>query len=412
VKAEIERAIRARDKRVADSSHAEGFATALSARMKKAEAEILELGAKKEEAEVKANRLQVEMDKLQGEHDKLLQHNEQLKGSVSEHETALDQQEQAANEGQLAQQNLQMRVEALENELASAHAQGLQLAKNRDSLLAQLRNSKEVVARITADNLMFINKIKHCENKLEQAVREREMLRQDLNSNDSRWFEHLRDELQKLTTQHMAEKDAQEASVAEAKENIRGELEQAHARCEALEGELAENKDAYAALQRAADLGQQKLAALQEAHDDLQNKHHSTAQSHGSLSAEKQTLSETLEATRRDNTAKTNVIEELQKQLQGAARTVAEATSERDTMREEAERLSEEKEKQKDLNEIILKDAEEACGAQGRGLVCETGEGHSIPATLQLDRSRALASALKVFNIVCAGRGGFCDLRE
>jgi len=38
-----------------------------------------------------------------------------------------------------------------------------------------------VVARITADNLMFINKIKHSENKLEQAVREREMLRQDLN---------------------------------------------------------------------------------------------------------------------------------------------------------------------------------------------------------------------------------------
>ena len=47
--------------------------------------------------------------------------------------------------------------------------------KSRDLLVAQLKNSKEVVARITADNLMFLNKIKHCETKLEQAVKEREV---------------------------------------------------------------------------------------------------------------------------------------------------------------------------------------------------------------------------------------------
>ncbi|KAJ1491362.1 hypothetical protein T484DRAFT_1882925 [Baffinella frigidus] len=344
VKAEVERAIRARDKRVSDMSHAEGFATALNTAVKKAEAEILDLGAKKEAAEARASRLQVEVERVRGGHAKLVQANARLKGSVSEQESALDQREQEVNEGQVAGDGLQMRVEALEHDLAAAQALG---------------KTREVVARITADNLMFINKIKHSENKLEQAVREREMLRQDLNSNDARWFEHLRDELQKLTTSHMADQDASDATVAEVRESVREELGRAHARCQTLEGELVEARESSAAVQRTAEMTEQALNSLQEAHDDLMAKYHETAQAHGALTAEKASLTDSLEAARRDIGAKNSVIDELQRQLQAAARTVAEATSERDMRREDAERLSEEREKQKDINEIILREKHE-----------------------------------------------------
>jgi len=88
-------------------------------------------------------------------------------------------------------------------------------------------------------------------------------------------------------------------------------------------------------------------------------KYHETAQAHGALTAEKASLTDSLEAARRDIGAKNSVIDELQRQLQAAARTVAEATSERDMRREDAERLSEEREKQKDINEIILREKHE-----------------------------------------------------
>lgn len=53
-----------------------------------------------------------------------------------------------------------------------------------EASLRCVTNCAQVVARITADNLMLLNKVQHTEAKMEQAVREREVLRVDLNTND------------------------------------------------------------------------------------------------------------------------------------------------------------------------------------------------------------------------------------
>ncbi len=55
---------------------------------------------------------------------------------------------------------------------------------------------KEIVARVTADNLVFLGKIKYLENSAAQAEKETVELRIALKQNDVKWFEHMRREME------------------------------------------------------------------------------------------------------------------------------------------------------------------------------------------------------------------------
>jgi len=176
VKGEVERALRQRDRRVMDYARAEGRAEALSSEIGQNKDLMQRLHQEKEDAEVKARRLQDEVDEQRKARTLAETHARTLSATLEQEEEALRHQQSAGNN--LTEQNASLEAELQQTRasLEAAEASNKQLTKSRDLLVAQLKNSKEVVARITADNLMFLNKIKHCETKLEQAVKEREVV--------------------------------------------------------------------------------------------------------------------------------------------------------------------------------------------------------------------------------------------
>ncbi len=176
VKGEVERALRQRDRRVMDYARAEGRAEALSSEIGQNKELMQRLHQEKEDAEVKARRLQDEVDEQRKARTLAETHARTLSATLEQEEEALRHQQAAGSN--LTEQNASLEAELQQTRasLEAAEASNKQLTKSRDLLVAQLKNSKEVVARITADNLMFLNKIKHCETKLEQAVKEREVV--------------------------------------------------------------------------------------------------------------------------------------------------------------------------------------------------------------------------------------------
>ena len=111
-------------------------------------------------------------------------HNKMLRATLSDNEAAMRRQDEEMERMGAEGAEMRGKMEQMDAELSDVKAQLAAANGSKMQLGKQLANSKEVIARITADNLMFLNKIKHTEAKMEAAVREREVLRVDLNTND------------------------------------------------------------------------------------------------------------------------------------------------------------------------------------------------------------------------------------
>jgi len=177
VKGEIERALRQRDRRVMDYARAEGRAEALSEEVSENKNMLQRLHKDKEEVEMRARRLQDEVEEQRKARTMAETHVRTLSATLEQEEESLRREQADKAEYTTTGAGVATQLQETRQLLEAAETSNRQLIKSRDLLVAQLRNSKEVVARITADNLMFLNKIKHCETKLEQAVKEREVVR-------------------------------------------------------------------------------------------------------------------------------------------------------------------------------------------------------------------------------------------
>jgi len=177
VKGEIERALRQRDRRVMEYARAEGRAEALSEEVSENKNMLQRLHKDKEEVEMRARRLQDEVEEQRKARTMAETHVRTLSATLEQEEESLRREQADKAEYTTTGAGVATQLQETRQLLEAAETSNRQLIKSRDLLVAQLRNSKEVVARITADNLMFLNKIKHCETKLEQAVKEREVVR-------------------------------------------------------------------------------------------------------------------------------------------------------------------------------------------------------------------------------------------
>jgi len=177
VKGEIERALRQRDRRVMDYARAEGRAEALSEEVSENKNMLQRLHKDKDDAEMRARRLQDEVEEQRKARTLAETHVRTLSATLEQEEESLRREQADKAEYTTTGAGVATQLQETRELLEAAETSNRQLTKSRDLLVAQLRNSKEVVARITADNLMFLNKIKHCETKLEQAVKEREVVR-------------------------------------------------------------------------------------------------------------------------------------------------------------------------------------------------------------------------------------------
>jgi chromosome segregation ATPase len=283
VKGEIERALRQRDRRVMDYARSEGRAEALSDEVSQTKEFMRQLQKEKEDAEVRARRLQEEVDEQRKARALAETHAKTLSATLEQEEEALrreqEENQQAGHLGATLSQQL-AETRAL---LEASEASNKQLTKSRDLLVAQLKNSKEVVARITADNLMFLNKIKHCETKLEQAIKEREVLRIDLNSADNRWFEHMRDELQKVTQSHLDAVDEYEARLQQVKEEAQSKTNKVTEQLGSTTEDLAAAKSSRDKYKEDLDSASQHLNNLRAEHDGLTLRHQQLTSDHTAL---------------------------------------------------------------------------------------------------------------------------------
>jgi len=177
VKGEIERALRQRDRRVMDYARAEGRAEALSEEVSENKNMLQRLHKDKDDAEMRARRLQDDVEEQRKARTLAETHVRTLSATLEQEEESLRREQADKAEYTTTGAGVATQLQETRELLEAAETSNRQLTKSRDLLVAQLRNSKEVVARITADNLMFLNKIKHCETKLEQAVKEREVVR-------------------------------------------------------------------------------------------------------------------------------------------------------------------------------------------------------------------------------------------
>jgi len=177
VKGEIERALRQRDRRVMEYARAEGRAEALSEEVSENKNMLQRLHKDKDDAEMRARRLQDEVEEQRKARTLAETHVRTLSATLEQEEESLRREQADKAEYTTTGAGVATQLQETRELLEAAETSNRQLTKSRDLLVAQLRNSKEVVARITADNLMFLNKIKHCETKLEQAVKEREVVR-------------------------------------------------------------------------------------------------------------------------------------------------------------------------------------------------------------------------------------------
>ena len=284
VKGEIERALRQRDRRVMDYARAEGRAEALSDEVSQTKEFMRQLQKEKEDAEVRARRLQEEVDEQRKARTLAETHAQTLSATLEQEEEALRRQQEENQQAGHLGATLTEQLAETRALLEASEASNKQLTKSRDLLVAQLKNSKEVVARITADNLMFLNKIKHCETKLEQAVKEREVLRLDLNSADNRWFEHMRDELQKVTQSHLDAIDEYEARLQQVKDEAQAKTSEVSAQLRATTEDLAAATSRRDKYKDDLDAASQELQTLRAEHDGLTLRHQQLALDHTALS--------------------------------------------------------------------------------------------------------------------------------
>ena len=213
--------------------------------------------------QVRARSLQADLEKTQQLKESAEEHNERLLAAISENEASMQRQEEESERlnGEASERKKQLEsADALCSDLKAELAQA---NKAKDLVTKQLQASKEVVARVTADNLMLLNKVQHTEAKMEQAVREREVLRVDLNTNDNRWFDHLRDEIQKVTLKHLETVDMYEARMTQIKNEASEAEEEGRAREDAIRRSLEELNGQNDALRQDLGVTRRQLAALQ-----------------------------------------------------------------------------------------------------------------------------------------------------
>ncbi|EKX35036.1 hypothetical protein GUITHDRAFT_146789 [Guillardia theta CCMP2712] len=346
VKNEIETALRHKDRKLAELSKAEGRIQGLEEQVNDQKKIIQELNKAKEDAHFQIQRMSLEVDNLRKAKEDLEGTISHLEEKNSHNELSYSKQTQESNNIMVHNTSLKSQLKDANNTINVLREENASLIKTRDHLMAQLKNSKEVVARITADNLMFLNKIKHSEAKVEQAVKEREVLRKELNENDGRWFEHLRDELQKVTQTHLDAIEESEQRMMAREEEDRKKLEEAEALLEAARAEGRRLEEERNSSREEAKTLSLKFSALSESHEALSSKK-----------------------------------EELELQ-------VASATSSAESMQKKMEELSKELEQRgtaaaelQELNEIVLREKQE-----------EERKLYSLQADLDisLKRSRAL----------------------
>lgn len=213
--------------------------------------------------QVRARSLQADLEKTQQLKESAEEHNERLLAAISESQAAMQRQEEESERlnGEASERKKQL--EAADTLCSELKAELAQANKAKEMLTKQLQASKEVVARVTADNLMLLNKVQHTEAKMEQAVREREVLRVDLNTNDNRWFDHLRDEIQKVTLKHLETVDMYEARMTQMKGEASEAEEEGRAREDAIRRSLEESNGDNDTLRQDLSVTRRQLAALQ-----------------------------------------------------------------------------------------------------------------------------------------------------
>ena len=159
VKGEIERALRQRDRRVMDYARAQGRAEALADEVEQTRELMKQLQNHKEDAEVRARRLQEECDQHSKARTLAETQAKTLSATLEQEEEALRRTQAECDSQTAAGSSLAEQLQQCQRMLDQSESTNKQLTKSRDLLVAQLKNSKEVVARITADNLMFLNKV-------------------------------------------------------------------------------------------------------------------------------------------------------------------------------------------------------------------------------------------------------------